>query len=174
MLNNNDQQRLWISIPVYDSDKCWPWQGSVGPNGYGRFRIGKLWRVASRLALECSLGRDLTADEKACHRCDNPLCCNPLHLFVGSDADNRADCVAKGRQHRWRGARRGQNNPRAKLSSTQVEAIRSMKGIRLQRDLAKEYGVSRQTISAVQNGDRWAVVDLGPSGECRLSQVEVK
>jgi hypothetical protein len=82
-------------------DECWPWLGNVGGRGYGRFTLkGKAYRP-HRVALERRLGRVLGPNEVACHTCDNPLCCNPAHLFAGTVADNVADMVAKGQTRRW-------------------------------------------------------------------------
>ena len=74
-------------------DACWEWTGSRSPEGYGR--LGKAY--AHRLMLSLILSRQLNHDEHACHRCDNPPCANPRHLFVGSASDNLADMVQKGR-----------------------------------------------------------------------------
>lgn len=79
-------------------DACWPYMGSRTTAGYGSIGKGSaITLYTHRLALSRKLGRDLTQGEVACHTCDNPPCCNPAHLFVGSAADNRADAVAKGR-----------------------------------------------------------------------------
>jgi hypothetical protein len=76
-------------------DACWPWNGARDKDGYGLIQVKGNVRRVSRLLLG-----DLDGDLQACHRCDNPPCCNPAHLFVGSNAENHADMVQKGR---WRG-----------------------------------------------------------------------
>lgn len=83
------------------------------------------------------------------HRCDNPSCINPMHLFLGTNDDNNADKVAKGRA---RGAV-GERNPKAKLTRHQVRAIRA--DHRIQSKIAADYGVSQSMISAIKRGVNW-------------------
>lgn len=75
---------------------CWPWTASRQPDGYGKVNRRGRYLVASHVALEIALGRDLAPGEFSCHRCDNPPCCNPAHLFPGTNAENLRDLSAKG------------------------------------------------------------------------------
>lgn len=81
-------------------DACWPWTGYRMASGYGRNRHG----YTHRYALQLALGRPLADGMEACHRCDNPPCCNPAHLFEGSRLANEQDKTAKGRRNTVRRA----------------------------------------------------------------------
>lgn len=85
------------------------------------------------------------------HRCDVPLCVNPVHLFLGTQADNMADMQAKGRRHRLP----GETNPNAKLSASQVIAIKALEGVVPVQDLAQRHGVRAQTVLDIYKGRTW-------------------
>lgn len=94
-----------------------------------------------------------------CHRCDNPICVNPAHLFLGSASDNMRDMSAKGRGKANR--QNGEANHAAKLREADVIAIRQMaaRGDRIV-DIADRYGVSRRAIGMVVSGRNWAHVPM--------------
>ena len=94
--------RFWGTVAQGSEDECWPWKGDLTPSGYGRFYAhGVRWR-AHRFAL-ADKGAEL-GDLIVLHACDNPPCCNPSHLRLGTHADNNADMRAKGRDRHWRKA----------------------------------------------------------------------
>lgn len=97
-------ERFWSKVKIGPPSECWPWLASTkGALGYGQFYIRKGVPVtASRVALALQ-GYVLTRYDFACHRCDNPPCVNPSHLFVGTASDNTTDCIQKGRGNRSRG-----------------------------------------------------------------------
>lgn len=82
-------------------DECWVWRGTVRSDGYGTKKIKQKQSLTHRLAWEWANG-PIPAGMFVCHRCDNPPCCNPQHLYLGTHIDNMADMVAK-RRH-WRHA----------------------------------------------------------------------
>lgn len=134
---------------------CWIWTQSRGPRGYGRYGMrayvgGPMVNAsAHRLALELILGRPIQPGMHACHRCDNPPCCNPQHLFEGTTTDNQRDCREKGRA-RWR---TGEQHGMAKLTAVDVFAILdAIAAGETQGSLAKRYGVCQATISNVRTG----------------------
>jgi hypothetical protein len=150
------EARFWAKV---DSSAgllaCWPWTGYRTPQGYGRLTVNRSPTPASRVALGIAIGRELTAAEEACHTCDNPPCCNPAHLFVGTHADNVADANAKGRASG--GSLRGSSNPSARLTEVEVLAIRSTfdAGGVTKASLAARFGVSDTLIGLIVTGRLW-------------------
>ena len=125
---------------------CLEWTGGCTATGYGATRAyGKHWRT-HRLALELE-GIDTTG-HLVLHSCDNPLCCNPDHLRLGTHQDNMDDKVSRGRQAL------GNHNGRAKLTEQDVLDIRAISGM-TQRAIAKRYGVGTTAISMIINRKRW-------------------
>lgn len=89
--------RFWGHVERRSTADCWPWLRAKDRDGYGVFRVRTGNIGAHRVALALSAG-GIDAKATVCHRCDNPSCCNPAHLFVGSSRDNTRDMMAKGRQ----------------------------------------------------------------------------
>lgn len=137
---------------------CWTWTASTGPKGYGRFGIQKgVVRLAHRIAYRVYIG-PIPAGKVVCHRCDNPSCVNPAHLFVGTQADNLADMVSKGR------SQRGERHHRARLTASDVRAIRRRARQGEPRaDLAVEFGTSLSNLNGIVRGNRWKHVGLEPT-----------
>jgi DNA-binding XRE family transcriptional regulator len=90
-----------------------------------------------------------------CHKCDTPSCVNPNHLFVGTHADNMADKVKKKRSRS--GVFAGEMNPRAKLTTLDVQLIRNQYagGGITQREIGEKFDVSSNTVSQICTGKRW-------------------
>lgn len=136
--------------------ECWPWTYTTDLAGYGILTFANKLQRAHRLAYLFAKGpigqfasyRSMSV----CHTCDNPACCNPAHLFVGTDRDNVHDMVAKGR------IQRGEKHYAAKLTAEQVLAIRADK--RRDRLVAADYGVSRGTVAGLRRNGSWP--SLGP------------
>ena len=96
--------RFWNKVAVLeDADACWLWLAARDKNGYGWFHLGarprRRAKRAHRVAWEFTNGSS-AGDMCVLHRCDNPPCCNPSHLFLGTKADNMTDKVTKGRESR--------------------------------------------------------------------------
>lgn len=132
---------------------CWVWTGYrlKGRMPYGQAKFEGFRGPAHRLAWLLLRGR-LGVGELLCHTCDNPPCCNPDHLFVGTAADNSADMVAKGRQAK------GERNGASHLTAVDVAAIRAAyaAGGVSHRVLGARYGVHYTAIGKITRGQRWA------------------
>lgn len=143
--------RLWSKVDVREPDECWPWLGSRISTGVGYGQVGAgggdgknltVHRVAWELVngpIPEGTGYHGTC---VCHRCDNPVCANPAHLFLGTTADNMADRNAKGRQAR------GERSGRAKLNAEQVAEIRGSVGTL--KTIAAQYGVTFSSIARIR------------------------
>lgn len=138
---------------------CWEWGGCRDKNGYGRIGTGtsRGTRYAHRVALALHLGIDEAGlgEQLVCHHCDNPPCCNPAHLFLGTNADNLGDMARKGRAPCT--ITLGESNGRSKLTVAAVIAIRSRAATgEPQKSLADEFGVSKTTIQGVVYRKAWS------------------
>ncbi len=150
-------ERFWAKVDQSGGpDACWPWTGYRLPGGYGQIGEGpaggrKLY--AHRVAYELVNG-PLPEGVLALHRCDNPPCCNPAHLFPGTNQDNTADMDRKGRRGEHHPV--GSLNGRAVLTSPAVQEIRQLhaQGIGYRR-LAQMFGVGMSTIARVVRGESW-------------------
>lgn len=143
--------RFWSRVDK--SGDCWLWTAGVDGSGYGLTKWADKTIGAHKLAYILTNG-ELPEGREVCHRCDNPPCCNPEHLFAGTHLENMRDCVAKGRLTPPRRLY-GDQNPLAKLSDQEVEIIkhRAASGER-QTTLAKEFNVSNGLICMVLKGQR--------------------
>lgn len=88
---------FWAKVERRGPDECWPWVGARKPRGYGNVRIDGKYRLAHRVAWELATGTTIPSGCIVMHRCDNPPCCNPAHLLMGTMKDNTADMRRKGR-----------------------------------------------------------------------------
>jgi len=133
---------------VDKSGDCWVWTAVTDRRGYGLLH-GAPYRAAHRLSYLLAYGDP--AGLHVCHRCDNPRCVNPAHLFLGTDADNLGDMAAKGRSL-W-----GERNMHAKLTVEQVLEIRRLAadGGLLHREIAARFGVTRVTVTDIHRRRSW-------------------
>lgn len=146
-----DRLTAKIIVTVFD---CHEWQGYRNDKGYGRIHYKKKRKYVHRLAMELELGRDLYPDEVVLHRCDNPRCCNPAHLVVGSILENVQDMDSKGRRATNRSTRR--------LTSQEVLQVRLYlkMGIGCQT-IAGKLTCGETTIRYIKQGRTWRHVQLG-------------
>lgn len=131
---------------VVKSNGCWFWTGAVSTHGYGNVWFNGAWTSAHRLSWELRNGA-VPDGLFVLHRCDVRNCVRPSHLFLGTQRDNLDDMTVKGRRIH------GDTHPNSKLTSEDVIRLREMRtrGVRL-KDIAKVFGVSRQTAGDVARG----------------------
>lgn len=141
----NSPEDLWKRVQVGEPGECWPWQGYVPLNGYGQISIERRGILVHRLAYQLATGDD-PGDLFVCHSCDNKRCCNPAHLFLGTNGDNQRDASAKGRlQH-------GSRHHAAKLTEEAVREIRRRRAAGEGRNaLAREFGIGGAQLGAIVN-----------------------
>jgi hypothetical protein len=122
---------------------CHIWLGATGLTGYGRTWFRKKTITTHRVAYLLAFG-EIPDGMVVCHKCDMPSCCNPGHLFLGTQAENLLDMRAKGRAN----DPYGEKHPRSKLSDADAAAIRTaVAGGARQKDMAQKYGIAECTVS---------------------------
>jgi hypothetical protein len=128
---------------------CWLWTKAVNSAGYGVFRRHGKNHYAHRAAYEAVHGT-LPRGLFVCHRCDTPRCCNPSHLFAGTQSDNMADCSAKGR------TARGERSHWSKMTPDSIRAIRRRRAEgRSYSQLRAEFGLTNATLFDIINRKSW-------------------
>lgn len=150
---------FWAKVKLGPESACWEWIGARNKWGYGATSYRGRQSNASRVAWLIVNG-PIAEGLVVCHRCDNPACCNPAHLFLGTQADNLADCHRKGRA---RCCPSGRAHPRgvAKLNEAKVIEARRLYASGIpQTHIAKRMGVDSSTISRAVRGERWSFVGV--------------
>jgi hypothetical protein len=141
---NASDERFWGFVDKTGGpDSCWVWTGNKNKAGYGMICKEYAHRRSARMA-------EILTDESryVCHKCDNPSCVNPAHLFQGTAKDNVADMISKQRKPR------GESSPSAKLTEKDVIAIRESTGV--QREIAERYGITQPAVSNIKARRAWA------------------
>lgn len=150
--------RFWSKVDVkIASNDCWLWRGAKTGNGYGTFSVADISAkmAAHRVAYWLKSGEYPKDGLVIRHRCDTPLCVNPLHLEIGTVSDNMRDMVAR-KRHVIRN-QSGENNGAAKLRAKDVEEIRGLIGAGMTNTaIAARYGVTHSMISRIRRMRSWA------------------
>jgi hypothetical protein len=158
------EQRFWSKVSK--SNQCWLWTANALPAGYGKFTLRVDGRQRTLLAHRFSwlLTRgEIPEGQQVLHKCDNPSCVRPDHLFLGTQQDNVDDMIKKGRRiistrrntasGKWVS---GAQHRCAKLQDTDVIRIRALVASgRTQISVADEFGVSRYAVSLIVLRKRW-------------------
>ena len=155
------EERFWLKVEKDANDRgCWEWQASTETTGYGQVRIDGVDTQAHRYSWALHNGE--IGDNWVLHKCDNRLCVNPEHLYLGDATDNMNDM--------WKRERHskpdppvpdptGEKNPRSKLTENDVRKIRKEHPDKTQQELADEYGLTQATISQITRRESWTHVD---------------
>jgi hypothetical protein len=136
------RDRFWSKVEKRQENECWPWKAAVRrkDEGYGAFYFEGRNQPSSRIAWMLHNNATIPFDLVVCHSCDNPNCCNPNHLFLGTTADNSADRVAKGRQCR------GSQQRNAVLNEELVLQLRDVEKMFWVTETARMFGLNRHTV----------------------------
>ena len=136
-------ERFWSKVDIGDPTECWEWLASTDTSGYGRFQVHKRRRQAHRVAWALTFG-PIPDGLFVCHKCDNRACCNPYHLFLGTNVNNLQDAARKGYLAQ-------------KLTRKDVLAIRDLWTTNdyTQQELADEFGVSQRLVHNIVHGKCW-------------------
>jgi hypothetical protein len=153
-VRKDGRKYLMDRIAVNPRTGCWEWTGGYFAVGYGYFKCRSVWPKpinAHRGAWMVMKGNP--GDKWVLHKCDNRGCCNPDHLFLGTQSDNMQDCSKKGRINR------GEDRPQAKLTEEQVKSMRRRRDLgATYRDLIAEFGVSKSSVHRIVHHETWTHV----------------
>lgn len=149
---------------INDTGGCWEWQGGRLKAGYGKIRIGEKHELVHRLMWEIHNNATIPDGMVVMHKCDNPCCCNPTHLQLGTHADNSHDMWNKGRGVSV--GLSGEVNPNVTLTEEAVAKIRKSyvgrqhhtlpKTGPTMKELAQKFGVSITQINRILKGESWS------------------
>jgi hypothetical protein len=149
-----------IDCGPIENDGCWTWIGGLGPGGYGRFQFNKRRIGAHRASYELYIG-PIPKGLCVCHKCDNRVCVNPKHFFLGTIAENNLDKYLKGRHGKGESvSNKGMDNGASKLTDDEVKEIKKLlrQGISQQK-IADRFGVAQTNISLIKRGLKWKHID---------------
>lgn len=152
------QERFWKK--VHKTDGCWLWTASRFTNGYGQFTVSSPKKSPAHRYSWVLENGPIPEGLYVLHRCDNPICVKPAHLFLGTQQDNMDDMVKKGRQSTLSSP--GAMNPHSKLSWEQVQSIRReyIPKIITMKMLGRKYGVALGTINCILHERNWKPQNL--------------
>ncbi len=137
------EERFWCYVDVHGSDECWPWLASKCTEGYGKLQVDNKTRKATHVLFYLRQGYWPPKGRFMCHKCDNRICCNPRHLYLGTRKSNVRDMVQRGRCA-------------TKLTPEDVCSIRAfLRSGKSLVSLARRFGVHQTTIGRIGHRELW-------------------
>lgn len=130
---------------------CWEWTAWVNNWGYGFFYGSRKSRLAHRASYELFCG-EIPDKMHVLHKCDNPKCVRPSHLFLGTELDNKRDMVEKKRQAY------GERNGKSKVNQEIIKTIRERRDLKL-REVSEMFGISIMQASRIRRGLQWRHIE---------------
>lgn len=151
--NGTLEERFWKFVVKGESvNDCWEWVGSKSARRYGHLGKGQKLLKAHRYSWELHNNQQVPDGMSICHKCDNPECTNPLHLFVGTHQENMDDMMAKGRRPPITGTRQW----KCRFTEEQVIDIRSMHTDgHSRKEICDKYNANSSIIGKIVNGKLW-------------------
>lgn len=144
------EMRFWGKVKK--TDTCWLWMGAVNTTGYGMANLPRQKNIVAHRLAYTMLKGPIPDSLRALHKCDTPRCVNPDHIFLGTQKDNGLDCKAKGRTVAGR-----------KRNATNEQAVREMRRLKAEGartvDLAKQFGISPNSVSSILTRKAWRNVE---------------
>ena len=142
--------RFWRAVDIKNADDCWEWMGTRHKKGYGEFTLPNKVGIKAHRYSWISINGEISDGLVVCHRCDNPPCCNPAHLFLGTHKTNKEDSIIK-RRHAF-----GEKAGKAKLKESDVMEIRRLDKAGVVRlHLAKQFGISGRNVTSICRLETW-------------------
>lgn len=142
--------RFWSKVDKRSPESCWEWTAKANSKGYGTIRVGGKTTIASRFSYALVNG-PIPEGLIICHKCDNPPCVNPSHLFLGTHLDNCIDKYIKKRNVNVKGEKSGMS----KITREQADMIRVSK--ESLRELGKKLGMTYGNVGKIRRGEIWAI-----------------
>lgn len=157
------QVRFWLRVdkngPVHlVHGKCWKWLGATYPTGRGYIDVSGKRLYAYVLSWLIHSRSPIPTGVKVCHKCDNPNCVNPGHLWLGTQAENLADCRNKGRANNKARGRKGTEHHKCRLTDEEALFIRkhNVPGKRGNtKELATRFQITTTHVRQIARGDQW-------------------
>lgn len=142
--------RFWEKVNRKTDSECWNWIGAIGSDGYGIVGINSNVYRAHRIAYYIHFKKDPNT-LLVCHKCNNPPCVNPYHLFLGTQQDNMQHAFNIGRRNQ-----NGSSNPMSKLTESDIHKIRELNQSISQARIAKLFNVTTGAINQILTGKTWS------------------